>query len=252
MVPTPWGLVTSDNALADVDGDHVPEAAVGRLPVLTADELTTFITRIIAYESGGGEAWERRLLFAADDPDPGADFPAGSEDLAACVSPDYSVERIYLNEMPLAEARQALQDTINNGVLFLSYIGHGGLDRFAAEQLLSKTDVASLLNGSMLPVVTAMTCYVGGYGYPGFDSLGEVLVTRDDGGAVAFWGPSGLSLNDPAIDLARHFYDIIFIDGERILGDAVRRACKEYRKGGSALFEIDMYNILGDPALRLR
>jgi len=252
MVPTPFGLMTSDNALADIDGDHVPDAAVGRLPVLTADELSTFISRIIAYESGSGEAWERRLLLAADDPNPGADFPADSEDVAAAVTPDYTVSRVYLSELPLAEARQVLQDTINGGVSLMSYVGHGGLDRIAAEQLLTTADVANLLNGPMLPVVTAMTCYVGGYGFPGFDSLGEALVMRDDGGAAAFWGPSGLSLNDPAVDLARSFYDAVFIDGERVLGDAVLQAFREYGQRGSGLFEIDIYNILGDPALKMR
>jgi hypothetical protein len=252
MVPTPWGLSLSDNALADIDGDHVPETAVGRLPVLTAGELAAFIARIVDYEGGSGEEWEQRLLFAADDPDPGADYPSDSEDVAASVPPGYEVERVYLSEMTPAEAKQALKDAVNGGVLLLSYIGHGGLDRFAAEKLLTTADVANLINGSMLPVATAMTCYVGGYGYPGYDSLGEVLVTRPEGGAAALWGPSGLSANSEAVDLARGFYDSVFVGGERVLGDAVLNAFRRYREEGSALFEIDIYNILGDPALRLR
>ena len=39
----PYGLSISDNYLADVNGDHVPEIAIGRLPVISPDELQTVI-----------------------------------------------------------------------------------------------------------------------------------------------------------------------------------------------------------------
>ena len=40
MAATPHGLFASDNRFADVEGDDgVPEMAIGRLPVVTSDEL---------------------------------------------------------------------------------------------------------------------------------------------------------------------------------------------------------------------
>ena len=42
MANTPMGLYASDSLFAEFDGDHVPKIAVGRLPVLTAEELEKY------------------------------------------------------------------------------------------------------------------------------------------------------------------------------------------------------------------
>ena len=51
---TPLGLYASDNRLADVSGDDgVPEFMIGRIPVLSNEELRNFIDKLQAYEAGG-------------------------------------------------------------------------------------------------------------------------------------------------------------------------------------------------------
>ena len=44
--------IATDNPFADLDGDGVPDITVGRIPVDSANELTQFIERVIAYELG--------------------------------------------------------------------------------------------------------------------------------------------------------------------------------------------------------
>ena len=83
MANTPMGLYASDSLFAEFDGDHVPKIAVGRLPVLTAEELENMVDKISSYESGTG----KHVLWLADDPDDGGNFPMDSDDVAALLPP---------------------------------------------------------------------------------------------------------------------------------------------------------------------
>jgi hypothetical protein len=253
MVGTPFGLFPSDNYFADADGNYMPEVAVGRLPVATADELRDVVTKIIAYENSGGGTWQNKVLMAADKPDAEAgDFPLDSNMLISLLPSGYSVEHIYLSENSLSVARQMLLDRLNSGAQLLNYIGHGSVDRMANDGLMLSSDVNFLNNGPKLPVVTAQTCFINNFGSPGYDSLGEVLMMKKDGGASAVWGPTGLSLNSQAVMLGKGLFRAVFQNNEQILGRAVLRALDEYSKNGSEPFMLDIYVLIGDPALRIR
>ena len=105
-----------------------------------------------------------------------------------------------------------------------NYIGHGGFDRLAQENLFTSADVASLNNSDRLPVFLAMTCSVGNFAQPGYPSLGEAMLLRKDGGAFAVWAPSGLSENPSAVRLDQSFFRGAFVDGEKVVGDLVVRS----------------------------
>jgi hypothetical protein len=256
MVATPHGLFASDNRFVDVVGnDGVPEMAIGRLPVATSSELIALIGKIKAYEGASG-SWRDHVLMVADGPDDAGNFPVDSDVVAALLPSQYTAEKIYLSEHTTGDARQLVQDGINNGALLLNYIGHAGLDRFAQEGMLLSSDVNSLTNtiGSEFefPVVTAMTCVAGRFAIPGYDALGELLVLRQGGGAIAAWAPTGLSENDLAVILDESFFSTAFVDEENILGEVVLKALVDYAGTGNPVYMLDIYNLLGDPALEMR
>jgi hypothetical protein len=249
MVSTSYGLYTSDNYLADINGDHVPEMAIGRLPVLTAQEMQNAIAKIKAFEA----ASSRRVILVADNPDEGGEFPTDSDDIAGLFPSDYALERVYLGEYPSTElARMTLFNYINAGSVFFNYIGHASFDMFAAEGLFTSDDIAPLANGTGLPLVTAMTCTAGEFAIPGYPTISQLMVLQNGGGAVAFWSATGLSDNEKAKILNWEFYDAVFNSNKRVLGDAVLQAFRKYKTSGSLPFMIDIYTILGDPALKLR
>jgi hypothetical protein len=201
LVDSPDGLVASDVALADWSAtpDGVPEMAIGRLPVLTSQDLLDYLAKAQAHEAATPAAWQKRVLLAADDPDAGGDFTADSDALAALVPPDHLVGKVYLGTGTPADATRAVVQAINDGVGIFNYVGHGGLDRLADENLLTNADVPSLLNAGRLPVFLGMTCSIGNFAIPGYASLGEAMLLRKDGGAYAVWAPSGLSENTMAM-----------------------------------------------------
>lgn len=253
LVRAEGGLFPADNRLGDFTGDGQPEIAVGRIPVLTAAELDAYVDKILDYESQESPAWASSALMLADSPDGGASFSADSDRVVSHLPGDYIVDRIYLDSEPIAQARQRLLQGIASGASLINFVGHGGLDRLSGSGLLTSADVAGLTNGDRLPVLTAMTCTVNRFAVPGVPSIGEVLVKRAGGGAAAVWGPSGLSFHGEARLLAELFYRQTSQEGDGSrLGDWILRSMAEYRALGGDATMLDIYNLLGDPALSVR
>ncbi|MFW6107387.1 MAG: C25 family cysteine peptidase [bacterium] len=244
LAGTGYGLFAADPLFA-------PHLAVGRLPAATPEELELLVRKIIAYEQGGG-AWTRRVVMAADDPDGGGQYPRDSRELMALVPPAYGVTEVSLETTPVGEARQQLLEAINDGALLVNYLGHGAPDSLAHERLLTIDDLGALENGGRMPVVTTLTCLTGRFAVPGHACLGEALVLRGDGGAIAFWGPSGLLFNRQSVALGKEFLKALFHSRDRRLGDAVTRALRTCGQGGSQEAPLELYNLLGDPALKVR
>ena len=259
LIRTSEGIFASDNGYADVEGDDgIPEMAIGRLAASSEAELQTLIDKIMAYERTDDDHWKQRVIMIADDPDSAGDFDADSDRVASSLSadPHVAVNKIYLSQQTPATAHQMVINGISNGALIVNYIGHGGYDslgdRWPDGPLLGIEDIPSLNNGDKLPVVTALTCITGRYTFPNFDSLGEEMMALANGGAIAVWSPTGLSVNSKAAILDEEFIDAVFSDGVELLGDAVLEALESYSKRTGDKTMPGIYNLLGDPALRLQ
>jgi len=73
----------------------------------------------------------------------------------------------------------------------------------------------------------------------------------DDQGAIAVWGPSGVSINEQATLLAREFLTELSSGSETRLGPMIDRALPVVADLEFGRDMIEMYNLLGDPALRV-
>jgi hypothetical protein len=261
MVPTDFGLAMSDNYLADVNGDHLPEFAIGRLPVVNVGELQTVINKIKTHERNLGST---TAVLVADTPDDGGKFILESEAVAGLISSyAYNVNRIHLDNPAMVDVKRAdLINAINQGAAFINYVGHAAPDQLSNWGLLSyypypeydppDDDLSLLTNANILPVMTAMTCGLNNFSDPYQDVLGEALLLKSDGGVSAAWSATGLSDDAQATILNLEFYKAVFAGTKAVLGDAVLKALSVYKNQGTMPFMMDIYCILGDPALRLR
>lgn len=253
MLQTADGLFSSDSLLADADGDGQPDVAIGRLPALAAADLAAMIAKIQAYESGFGEAWANQIVLATDTNDAAAgDFKASTAQFSALADDAHPVADVVdLNATLIGPARTKLTNWFQAGAGFIHYTGHGGVANWSSKSLLKATDVAAMANASRPPAVVALSCLVGRFEAPGVNSLGELLLRKAGGGAVAAWGPSGLSRNDPAAELGEAFYRAVLRDGCGTLGLAVQQARRSLADDAFAKDTRSIYNLLGDPALRM-
>jgi hypothetical protein len=97
-----------------------------------------------------------------------------------------------------------------------------------------------------------MTCSNGYFLSPFNNSLAERLVLADQRGAIAAFAPSGLSQNDAA-----HVYNRAVVAeleyGQHLrLGDLLLAAQAQYAASGAFPELLDIYNLLGDPGLRIQ
>ena len=253
LVDSEAGLVVSDVALADTKGkDGVPEVAIGRIPALTEAELDAVLAKVKAYEAAP-LAKQRSVLFAADNTDDAGDFAADSNSMASLVPSKVLVKKAYLTDGGLAAVRAALLPSFSNGTLLVTYVGHAGVDQLAEEGILSVADVSSLAASNKLPVVTAYTCVVGQYGLPGSDSLSEVLAMRPKAGAIAVWAPTALEANEESVALGKLFTKNLFAGAKTVrLGNVIQASLKAGAVQGLPAGLLSTYNLLGDPALKVR
>jgi len=251
LIDTLDGLFAADGLLTDLNGDDRSDIPVGRLPALTAAELTIMIDKIKAYEVGFGSDWQNGLVFAADTNDAAGNFSAVNAQLAALGGTEYPAEQIDLNTTALTLARSRLLARIQGGAGFVHYTGHGGVSAWSSKNLLKATDISTLNNSTRPTLVVALSCLVGRYESPAINGMGELLMRKAGGGAVAVWSPSGLSRNAPASELGEAFYNAVLKNGSGTLGLAILQSRSAVP---DSLFTRDtyaMYNLLGDPALRI-
>ncbi|MCS7282609.1 MAG: C25 family cysteine peptidase [Anaerolineae bacterium] len=254
------GETAADNRYACVDGnDTLPDLLLGRLPVKTADEARAVVRKIVDYETNplpGG--WNASVLLVADDQDWAGNFPALSDAVAAWVTAPFTVTRRYClgndpgrddcdAEAPALHA--ALLGDWNQGAFLVQYFGHASWQQWVRERVFHLDDLPSLRNSRRYPVLAEMTCFTGMFHRPE-PTLDEALVTLPDAGAVAAWGPTGLSLATGHRRLADGLFRAVFSDTVATVGEATLAGKLNLAAGGLYLDLLDTYVLLGDPALR--
>ncbi len=255
MVSTDSGLFASDNHMVDVNGDGIPDFAVGRLPVLSNAELQAYVSKLAAYEATPGAQWIDQTQFFADQtgPDDGVtDYAADSTAIASNLPQFYAPQQIVLTPDTIDAARSTLFAGLANGVGLVNYFGHAGLDRLSPLSLLTSSDAVTLTNGPRLPLLSALTCNVNRFDVPGFASLGELLANQPNGGVIGIWSSSGLSFHPEGMELARLFYLDLAAPGTFRLGDTMLRALTQYANEPGLLETVSLYTLLGDPAVQLK
>jgi hypothetical protein len=249
----------ADNRYVCVDGDdNLPDLLLGRLPVRSATQARAVVEKIVRYETAplpGG--WNTNVLLVADDPDAAGNFHTLSDAAAVYVTDPFTVTRRYCAgtnpyQSDCSDAddiRTALLGDWNRGALIVQYAGHSSWQQWAAERFFHLDDIPTLANSRRLPVVVGMTCFTGAFHRPE-PTLDEELVLRQDAGAVAAWGPTGLGVGTGHRRLSEGFFRAVFSDTVGTVGEAALAGKLNLLGGGQGQDLIDTFHLLGDPALR--
>jgi hypothetical protein len=242
------GETASDNALADLDGDGLPDVAMGRLPAQTPDEMKAMVDKTLAYEQNPPDgAWREQMLFVADDDDPY--FDRFNDDMAASLPGAFQIDQFVIG--PDQDVRADLLGALNEGRRLVSYMGHGAVDIWAQEEILKTEDIGDLNQQGRLPFVVVWACLSGYFHHPKTQSLGETLMSAPEKGAVAALVPTGETFpSDQRVMAEALFSRHLF--AEPTVGEALLASFREMdpeRAGQRDI--INTFVLLGDPALRL-
>jgi hypothetical protein len=252
---TASSYVAADNLFGDINGDGIGDVPVGRIPALVEQDILDYVEKLKSYDAAAPGAWASRALVVADNNDPWAgNFPADSRALSALLPDDLQVEETFLYEdYTRAEARERLvHGGIHEGALFVNLMGHGSPFGFTSENLLTVADVPTMTNGGQLPVVNALSCLIGTYFFPGWQTLAEDLVLHGDGGALAVWGPMGLTNNNDSAALGNYLAQALFERNGGSLGERYIKGMRAYIQDGGNPDLAAAYSLLGDPFVQIK
>jgi uncharacterized repeat protein (TIGR01451 family) len=238
-----------DPLYGDVDGDGVPDVAVGRLPVRTPEELDSVVARTLEYAEIG---FAGTALLAADgyDAPAGYSFTAASDDLAAGLG-GWALERAYIDELGKVDARERLIDGINGGVALTSYFGHSGPTAWSFDNLFNAADAAALENTGRPTVVTQWGCWNTYHVTPSYNTLGHKLLLSGGRGAAAVLGAATLTQAPAERKLGKLLFARLGQPGVT-LGQALVDAKQELARSEPDLIDVILgWTLLGDPTLRM-
>lgn len=240
-----FGRVASENRYADTDGDGRPDVAIGRLPASTPAEAEALVAKVEEQQARLAAGAGRQLV-AVDNVGPdGFDFGAEARAVAATL-PGASAEIADLAD-GIGPARERLFSGLAAGAAFTHYFGHGGPQTWADEGLLTLEDAASVPGAGT--VVLTWTCLTEFYQYLFGPSINEALVLHPAGGALAAFGPAGITDAPLQAVLYERLYQEL-ARGGTTLGEAIQRAkARAAADDARAGPVVDGFNLLGDPAL---
>ncbi len=238
-----WGpdrSIATDTPYADLNGDGLPNLAVGRLTADSAEELAVMVQKIVAYETARPEGnWRQQL-----------NFVAGVGGFGALVDSvlEYTTKRFLTEGIPGAyrttmtygswrspfspdprRFHEVAIDRLNEGCLFWVYLGHGQqrqLDRVqvpgGAYHILGVQDMAKLRPVEPPPIAMFLACYTGAFDQPD-DCLAEELL-RAPGGPVAVLAGSRVTMPYAMAVLGSAMLHEYFHERQPTLGELVQHA----------------------------
>ena len=200
-INTRWGsppAIAADAPYADVDGDQVPDLAIGRIPCDTTEELAAVMRKVLRYERDAkAGAWERKLNIVSGVGGFGAVADAlieaaGRQVIQQSVPTRYEIRHTSTKSagtgaLAPGEFGAGLRRQLSEDSLAWIYLGHGLPTRLASvatprgqESLLSVDDVQSLRCGTQSPLAVLIACYTGAVDMPR-DCLAEELLLAPQG-----------------------------------------------------------------------
>jgi hypothetical protein len=241
QVNVAWGSepeIGTDNGYGDLDGNGVPELAVGRIPADSPAELRAVLDRTVAYETSHEFGpWRRRVSFVAGVggfgamADTAVELTSGAL-IRSAIPAAYGTTMTYASwrsiycPSPL-QFRTTTLARLNEGCFFWVYMGHarrGGLDPLPFDgfrrSILDRRDVTRLrCQTGRRPIVSLMACYAGAFDADE-DCLAEVML-RHEGGPVAVLAASRVTMPYGMAVLGAGLLREVFQQRTATLGEAV-------------------------------
>jgi hypothetical protein len=244
-----YGRVPSENRYADLDDDGLPDIAIGRLPVQSLDEARAVADKIVRQGEWLSLRPGQHLLAADNSNAEDASFAEEAEEMAGRLPPELAFSRANLAD-GADVARHALEQAWTAGVAAVHYFGHGGQTIWADEQLLSADRVRELGSALKPAVVLNWDCNSSWFADLWGNSVSEELLLTPDGGAVATFGPVGITSPAAQRMMYESFYPELY--GGQTLGEIIVAAKRSAAPKHPAAHDvIEGFALLGDPALRL-
>lgn len=242
------GFSPADPLYGDVDGDSVPDVAVGRFPVRSSSELASVVDKTLAYSQA---SYAKSAIFAS-----GTGFSTDNAAIAALMPAEWTITPTNLDESSAGVVKAAFTGAVNNGVALASYVGHSGPTSWNFPTLFSAADASALSNAGKPTVVTQWGCWNNYYVDPANNTLAHKFLFNgdpnayDSRGAAAVLGATGISYGTHERLLGQALMQKLTASSGVRLGDALLAAKRDIAVHGSTVNDVVLgWTLLGDPLI---
>ncbi|RKY97522.1 MAG: hypothetical protein DRQ13_04580, partial [Ignavibacteriae bacterium] len=207
----------------------IQQMFVGRIPANNNEEVYHYLDKHQTYINRGFDEWNKKFLF----------FSGGNPNLVSELNQIKQANDVVLNSIiepsPVGGSGihfyktidpptnygpftfEEIQDGIDEGGLFISYIGHSGTRTWDN----GITDVDNLENAynDRLPLVTDNGCSTGKFAEPDVDAFGELFINQDERGqAIIYVGNTSLGYTSTAFRMPEVFYNRLIANPSESVG----------------------------------
>ncbi len=264
-----FGLLSEDEGDYRLSGTL--DIAIGRIPSKNAEEAMGVVNKIIHYETSPNRFgnWRSTIGFGADDVDAAWDtvhlrdsdqIAENTEDNHPCLNQnkiywDSFVQEATPGGARYPDANRRLTETLDDGNLVFTYLGHGGPRGLSQERVLQISDVSSWTNLDNLPLFITATCSFTGFDEPELVSAGEHLILNPAGGAVAIFTTVRAVFASQNRRLTESVFETLFERTQGLpsrLGDIMTNGKNELTENTTANVDnTRKFLLIGDPSMTL-
>src|SRR6266849_3781945 len=247
----------SDDWLTDFDGDGIADISIGRLPVRTPAEANLVVGKVVNYSPANPP--QSALLVADTQGSYYWNFEASDDQIATQLPASFTIQKVYRRLEPSdVQTNVDIANKINAGQALVVYSGHGNTNIWGGAIFATDDSLAvghrgamSLTNGNKLPFVVVMDCLNGFFTVPqaSGQSLAEALLKAPNGGAVASFASSGLTIPDGQHQMGQVMFDLLYGHPTTIpIGDASRQS----KASTNDLDVRRTWILFGNPTMKIR
>jgi len=253
-----FAYTATDNPYADLDGDNIPEIAIGRWPVRSVSDLQTIIKKTKDWhQNRENDQYQSAYLVAQATDGQNLDF---TEQLNIRVRNPLSqlenidsTSMISLDNLPddvdnaIAFTRASLAEQINNGTDLISFSGHGSPTAWGFQNIVNTSFIQGLENQGEPVLVMPLACFITHYESVSTNTLAHQWLFAGDIGAAAIHGASVLGeYRDNGLFAERYLRHSKSVN---TIGEAILNAKKELGVTSETLHN---WALLGDPTLPIK
>lgn len=246
-----------------LDASYGVDLAVGRILANTVDEANAMVDKIEEYHKSENQGrWRNAVVAMADDVDRESDIVLQSElnmivDDLVVDHPFFNVKKIFLDAYVQESsagghryptAKKEFIESIENGALYVSYLGHGGEDGLAHERVFGLEDARNLKNQKKYPLFVTITCEFTRFDNPYRLTGGENMFKNKQGGAIALVATTREIGIEPGRRINKQFSKDLFDENGQfptIAEALVATKNQTFSRDKNVVF------FIGDPALKL-
>ncbi|NUN71059.1 MAG: hypothetical protein HUU02_15265, partial [Bacteroidetes bacterium] len=265
FVPS-YGNPVSDTwfTIWDSTGANIPMLSIGRLPAKNLSEFQIYSLRHQKYVTKGYDDWNKQYIF----------FSGGSSTSQTEITQSRNANETVMNQFVIPPpiggnatsfyktigpttnfgpyTTEFYKNTIEQGSVFVSYIGHSGTQTWD-NSIADVTQLANIRDRN--PMVTDFGCSTAKHAEPNVFSFSEIFVVDPKGQAIVYVGNSSLGFQSTAYTFPSTFYRTLLVDTAVSIGESHRLAkiafMKQYGSTGSYRLFTYTNSIMGDPIVSL-